>query len=212
MPRWARSATRSATSTAATRNRRSFERSSRKRSLAALNGVRGAETGMTNQATIARQLLLYTLWADRVTIRALREVTPEDLTRDTGSSFPSLLKTAAHLLGAEKIWLSRFLGTALDPVPTENDFSELIPLVIAWEETAAGVEAFLAWLTDEQLETPLSWSSSRGESFTRPLWQPVAHLVNHSTYHRGQIVTMLRQMGYPVSGTDLVYYLQEPAG
>ena len=167
---------------------------------------------MTNQATIARQLLLYTLWADRVTIRALREVTPEDLTRDTGSSFPSLLKTAAHLLGAEKIWLSRFLGTALDPVPTENDFSELIPLVIAWEETAAGVEAFLAGLTDEQLETPLSWSNSRGESFTRPLWQPVAHLVNHSTYHRGQIVTMLRQMGYPVSGTDLVYYLQEPAG
>lgn len=167
---------------------------------------------MTGPAAIARQMLIYMLWADRVILRALREVTPEDLLRDTGSSFPSLLQTTAHIAGAEKIWLSRFLGTTLEPFPTENDFSELIPLLISWEETAAGMEAFLAGLTDEQLEATLSWSNSRGESFNRPLWQPVFHLANHSTYHRGQIVTMLRQMGYAAPGTDLIYFLQEPVG
>lgn len=167
---------------------------------------------MTGSAAIARQMLIYMLWADRVILRALREVTPDDLLRDTGSSFPSLLQTIAHVAGAEKIWLSRFLGTALDPFPTENDFSELIPLLVSWEETAAGIEAFLAGLTDEQLEATLSWSNSRGESFNRPLWQPVFHLANHSTYHRGQIVTMLRQMGYAAPGTDLIYFLQEPMG
>jgi len=165
---------------------------------------------MIGSAAIARQMLIYTLWADRVMLRALREATPEDLLRDTGSSFPSLLQTVAHIAGAEKIWLARFLGTALDPLPTENDFTELIPLLVSWEETAAGIEAFLAGLTDDQLETTLAWTNSRGESFNRPLWQPVFHLANHSTYHRGQIVTMLRQMGYAAPGTDLIYYLQEP--
>lgn len=167
---------------------------------------------MIGPAAIARQMLIYTLWADRVIMRALREVTPEDLLRDTGSSFPSLLQTIAHIAGAEKIWLARFIGTALDPLPTENDFTELIPLLVSWEETAAGIEAFLAGLTDDQLETTLAWSNSRGEGFSRPLWQPVFHLSNHSTYHRGQIVTMLRQMGYAAPGTDLIYFLQEPVG
>lgn len=167
---------------------------------------------MIGSAAIARQMLIYMLWADRVILRALREVTPEDLLRDTGSSFPSLLQTIAHIAGAEKIWLSRFLGTALDHFPTEHDFSELIPLLVSWEETAAGIEAFLAGLTDEQLEASLAWANSRGESFNRPLWQPVFHLVNHSSYHRGQLVTMLRQMGYEAPGTDLIYFLQEPVG
>ncbi len=167
---------------------------------------------MIGTAAIARHLLIYMLWADRVMVRALREVTPEDLTRETGSSFPSLLQTVNHIAGAEKIWLARFLGTALDPFPTENDYTELIPLLIAWEETAAGIEAFLAGLTDEQLAATLAWANSRGETFNRPLWQPVFHLVNHSSYHRGQVATMLRQMGYAAPGTDLIYYLQEPAG
>ncbi len=165
---------------------------------------------MIGSAAIARQMLIYMLWADRVILRSLREVTPEDLLRDTGSSFPSLLQTIAHIAGAEKIWLSRFLGTGLDHFPTENDFTELIPLLVSWEETAAGIEAFLAGLTDEQLEASLAWANSRGEAFNRPLWQPVFHLVNHSSYHRGQIVTMLRQMGYEAAGTDLIYFLQEP--
>lgn len=167
---------------------------------------------MTGSAAIARQMLIYMLWADRVILRALREVTPDDLLRDTGSSFPGLLQTVAHIAGAEKIWLARFIGTALDPLPTEHDFTELIPLLVSWEETAAGIEAFLAGLTDEQLEATLAWSNSRGETFNRPLWQPVFHLANHSTYHRGQIVTMLRQMGYAAPGTDLIYFLQEPVG
>jgi uncharacterized damage-inducible protein DinB len=164
---------------------------------------------MPNQQSIARSLLLYTLWADRTILRALRPVRPEDLVRETGSSFPSLLATMAHILGAERVWLARFLGSTVDPFPTPYDYPDLISLLHGWEETAAGIEAFLAGLTDEQLEGQITWSNSRGESFTQPLWGPVSHLVNHSTYHRGQLVTMLRQMGYEVPSTDLVYYLND---
>jgi uncharacterized damage-inducible protein DinB len=167
---------------------------------------------MPLSASTACDLLLYTLWADRQVLHAVRQASQEDLTRDAGVSFGSILGTMAHILGAERVWLSRFSGMALDRVPSIDDFPSLAAWIVGWEETAAGLEAFLAGLTDEQLAAPLTWTNSRGDSYTRPLWQPVLHLVNHSTYHRGQVVSLLRQMGYPVPSTDLIYYFLERTG
>jgi uncharacterized damage-inducible protein DinB len=77
---------------------------------------------------------------------------------------------------------------------------------------ASQTEAFLAGLSDEQLATPLTWTSQLdGVSRTLPLWQGVVHLVNHTTYHRGQVVSLLRQMGYASPSTDLVYFFAERA-
>ncbi len=160
-------------------------------------------------ASIARELLLYMLWADRQTLQAVRPVKEEDLTRDAGISFKSILGTMAHMLGAQQVWLSRFSGRPLGRLPNLDDFPDLMSWITAWEETASDLKAFLAGLTDEQLAADLSWSNTRGDSFTRPLWQPLLHLVNHSTYHRGQIVSLLRQMGYKAPSTDLIYYLLE---
>jgi uncharacterized damage-inducible protein DinB len=166
---------------------------------------------MSASASVVRELLLYMLWADRMTLKALREVRPEDLTRDAGISFRSMLGTMAHMLGAQRLWLSRFSGNPLGRVPAIDDFPDLPAWIQGWEETAAGMEAFLAGLTDDQLSTLLTWTTTRGETFSRPLWQPVIHLVNHTTYHRGQVVSLLRQMGYRPPSTDLVYYFIERA-
>jgi uncharacterized damage-inducible protein DinB len=162
---------------------------------------------MGDFATAARTLLLYTLWADRQMLAAVAQVAPEDLVRNTGSSFPSLLATLAHVLGAQRVWLSRFAGMPLDRVPGIDDFPDGDLLAAAWADTAAEMEFYLAALTEDQLRADLTWSNTRGESFTKPLWQPVLHLVNHTTYHRGQAVTMLRQLGYPAPTTDLNYWL-----
>ena len=160
-------------------------------------------------ASTARELLLYMLWADRQTLLAVRSVKEEDLTRDAGISFKSLLGTMAHILGAQQTWLSRFSGSPLARVPNLDDYPDLMSWITAWEETASGLKAFMASLTDEQLAANLTWSNTRGDTFTRPLWQPLLHMVNHSTYHRGQIVSLLRQMGYKAPSTDLIYYLLE---
>jgi len=164
---------------------------------------------MSASASVVRELLLYMLWADRLTLKAARDVRPEDLTRDAGISFGSLLGTMAHMAGSQRMWLSRFSGNPIGRVPTIEDFPDLPSWIHGWEETAAGIEAFLAGVTDEQLAAPLTWTTTTGETFTRPLWQPVLHLVNHTTYHRGQVVSLLRQMGYQTPKTDLVYYFIE---
>lgn len=160
-------------------------------------------------AGAARDLLLYMLWADRHMLKSVRAVRTEDLTRDAGVSFRSLLGTMAHILGAEKLWLSRWLGHPDHSVLGPDDFPDLLSWITAWEENASGMEAFLAGLTDEQVAAPLAWTSLEGQDHLRPLWQVILQLVNHSTYHRGQVVSLLRQMGYPAESTDLIRFFAE---
>jgi uncharacterized damage-inducible protein DinB len=166
---------------------------------------------MSDLGGTVRQLLLYTLWADRVCLKALESVRPEDLDRDTGASFRSVLGTLAHILGSQRLWLARFEGKTLDRVPGLQDFPDFAALSAAWAETSAELGFFLASLTAEQVAAELTWASTEGVAYTRPLWQPVLHLVNHSTYHRGQVVALLRQLGYTPPSTDLVYFLIDQA-
>ena len=161
---------------------------------------------MSISAAAVRELLLYTLWADRTMLSAIRAVPPEHLTREAGVSFGSLLGTMVHMLGSQKVWLARFAGQTLERRPGLEDFPDLLSWIHAWEEMAAGIEAFFAGLTDEHLADSISWTSSQGEPRTAPLWQPVLHLVNHSTYHRGQVISLLRQLGHRPPATDLIDY------
>jgi uncharacterized damage-inducible protein DinB len=160
---------------------------------------------MSISAGAARDLLLYMLWADRETLKAVREVRPEDLTRDAGVSFGSLLGTMSHMAGSQRIWLSRFLGQSPSYAPGPES-PDLLSWITFWEETASGINAFMAALTDEQLAGPLTWTNLKGETTTLPLWQLIVHLVNHESYHRGQVTSLLRQMGYPPPATDLSRY------
>jgi uncharacterized damage-inducible protein DinB len=162
---------------------------------------------MSINAGDARDLLLYMLWADRQILKSVRAVRPEDLNRDAGVSFRSILGTMTHVLGSQRTWLARFLGHHPEAGPT--DFPDLLSWITAWEENASGVEAFLAGLTDDQLAAPLTWTSAKGVTYTQPLWQTVLQVVNHATYHRGQIVSLLRQMGYHAESTDLIRFFSE---
>jgi uncharacterized damage-inducible protein DinB len=155
------------------------------------------------QLSQTRQLLLYTLWADRLCLDAVREVSPEHLTRDAGVSFGSVLGTLSHILSSQRRWLARLLGQS---VPEPVSFPDLDTLAAAWAETSAELEAFLASLTDEQLAAEVTWTPPESEAVTRPLWQPVLQMVNHSTYHRGQVASLMRQLGYQPPGTDLIRF------
>jgi uncharacterized damage-inducible protein DinB len=155
--------------------------------------------------TQTRQLLLYTLWADRACLDAVRGVPVEILTRDAGVSFGSLMGTLSHILGSQRRWMARLTGQ--QAVPGDPVFEAFVPLAIGWSETAAQIEFFLASLTEEQLAADIAWVDHGGTAFSRPLWEPVLHMVNHSTYHRGQVTSLLRQLGYPPPKTDLIHFL-----
>jgi uncharacterized damage-inducible protein DinB len=167
---------------------------------------------MACNATTVRDLLLYMLWADRLMLAGARQVRPEDLTREAGVSFGSILGTMTHMLSSQRLWLSRFLGRPLERLPSPGEYPDLQAWIAGWEEMASQIEAFMAGLSDDHLASPLTWNSiPDGAEHTLSLWQPAIHLVNHSTYHRGQVVSLLRQMGYPVASTDLIHFFNERA-
>jgi uncharacterized damage-inducible protein DinB len=157
-----------------------------------------------------RQLLVYTVWADRTVLSALHEVTAEDLTRDTGSSFGSLVGTMAHILGAERVWLSRFVGNPLY-LPDLSVYPDFAALENGFHELWSELEAYVASLKPADLDQQLTWTNTLGVTRTQPLANLLFHVVNHSTYHRGQVISLLRQLGYGAPGTDLVYYLADRA-
>jgi uncharacterized damage-inducible protein DinB len=110
------------------------------------------------------------------------------------------------------LWLSRFVGDPLAWLPGIEDYPDLARLEEGCEELWADAKSFLAALTDAQLESDLNWVSLAGEAQTRPLGQCILHLVNHSTYHRGQVITLFRQLGYEPPSTDLIDFLNGRGG
>jgi uncharacterized damage-inducible protein DinB len=125
------------------------------------------------------------------------------LTRDTGTR---ILGTMAHILGAEQVWLSRFVGAPLERLPSEQDYADLPALAAGFVDFWPQLEVFLASLADEQVRADLTWTSYSGETHTTPVHVALLHFVNHSTYHRGQVVSLMRQIGCEPPSTDLVYW------
>ncbi len=161
---------------------------------------------MSTLLQTVRGLIAYTIWADRTVLEALRDVRSEDLTRETGTSFGSMLATMAHILGSEQLWLSRFLGIPLGHVPTTGDFPSVEALAASYDDFWPQLEFFLASLVDEQLDQEFTWTNLKGETHTVPFRVVLLHYVNHATYHRGQVVSLLRQLGYVPPQTDLAYF------
>lgn len=91
--------------------------------------------------------------------------------------------------------------------PAPSDFPTLAALRTRWLEVQREQAEFVFGLTEEALVAQVAYINTRGEAFSYLLWQTMQHVVNHSTYHRGQITTMLRQLGAEPIATDfLVFY------
>lgn len=157
-----------------------------------------------------RELFAFDRWANRRILDAVSRLTPEQCTRDLGSSYPSVQATLAHLLAANWVWLERWLGRSPAGLPDDGwDVGTFEGLRDRWQEIERAKAAFVNDLTDEDLDRPLVYRNTKGEPFEQPLWQTLRHAANHASYHRGQVVTMLRQLGADAVGTDLVLFYRE---
>lgn len=156
-----------------------------------------------------RELFSYTRWANERMRAAASRLSAEELGRNLGSSFPSVLATLAHILFGEWIWLERWQGRSPMALPADWDLSTWEELTQRWEEVAERQAAFVAALAPGDLHRVVHYTNTTGAPFDAPLWQLMLHLVNHSTYHRGQVATLLRQLGTQAPSTDLVVFHRE---
>lgn len=158
-----------------------------------------------------RALFEYNAWANERTLDACAVLTPEQFTQPNGSSFPSVRDTLAHVLGAEWVWFERWHGRFPSFPRPEDIPSDLPGLRAQWEVNGRALVDFARTRTQDHLNTIHEIRTFDGTAYTHALWQMMQHLVNHGTYHRGQVATFLRQMGQKAAPTDLIRYYRERA-
>ena len=158
-------------------------------------------------------LLDYHYWAKDRLLDALEPLTQEQFTRDLGNSFRSIRDTAAHLYSAEVTWVSRWNGHSPTSHVPADSFPHVATLRHAWHEHEAKARAFLAGRDEDNIHDVLEYKTFAGETTSSVYWHMIQHVVNHATYHRGQITTMLRQLGAaPPKSMDLIaFYRERPA-
>jgi uncharacterized damage-inducible protein DinB len=153
----------------------------------------------------------YNAWANRRQLEAIGKVGNEEFLRPMGSSFGSLRDTAAHIYGAEWVWLERFQGRSPASLPDVGEFQDVASLQDRWTELETRLHKFVGSLTQENLNRVMEYKTLKFGVYSNPLWQSMQHLVNHGTYHRGQMTTLLRQLGAQPVLTDLMHFYRERA-
>jgi len=157
-------------------------------------------------------LVDYHYWArDRLFV-VIETLTHEQLTTNLGNSFPSIFDTIVHLYGADWIWRSRWDGESPQALPASSTFPDLASVRSAWENEERRIRGVLSRLGPEGVTRPIEYRGWDGRLQAQPFWHMLQHLVNHGSYHRGQVTTMLRQLNVPpAKSMDLIAFYRERA-
>ncbi len=158
-----------------------------------------------------KTLHAYNSWATALLFEALASMPPDQYLRDLHTSHGSIHGTLTHIVGGQKIWLSRWTGAAESGMLSVADVPGLAELKAAWEEVGLNTAKFLGGMTDRKLQDTFTMTTSKGAQYTHTYSQAFQHMVNHSSFHRGQIVTLMRQLGARPPDTGLIRFYRETA-
>jgi len=175
-------------------------------------------------------LYAYNRWANERLFVALEKTSEHQFTAQVQSSFPSIRETVLHILFAEWLWLKRWQGNSprstlanpdaslatwdtLSPggKPTVKELSTVRMLKSFADSIDKERQEFLDGIDENRLHANLQYTDMAGKPFVLPLVQLMQHVVNHGTYHRGQVTTMLRQVGAEAASLDMLFFFREGA-
>jgi uncharacterized damage-inducible protein DinB len=151
-----------------------------------------------------RELFDHNYWARDRQLKACAALMTEQFLRPLGSSFSSVRDTLAHLLAVEWLWLERWRGASPKTLLAAGEFPTLAALCDRWLEVERQMRQYLSELPDDALEQVVSYTNTRGVTWTYPRWRMLVHLLEHQTYHRGQVTTLLRQLGFEPPKVDFL--------
>lgn len=152
------------------------------------------------------ELYRYDDWANIKLLNAVSQLENEEFIRDLSNSFKSIRDTMVHIIGAEELWLSRWKGEQGRGLLNSDDFPTYNSLVQRWGDYRGEINSFLALLSEDDLAKEIKYANLKGIEYSLELWKQMLHVANHSSFHRGQVVTMLRQLEKQPPSLDLVYY------
>jgi uncharacterized damage-inducible protein DinB len=153
----------------------------------------------------------YNHWANRLLFGLINSKADDQLLdREIKSSFPSLRKTVYHIWDAESIWLKRMNGDSPRTWPSRDftgTFGEALDMIY---ENEQAIISFVESCSFGKLNESFDYTAIDGKAYTNAYWEAIQHCMNHNAYHRGQLVTMMRQSGIEeLPSTDFIAYCRK---
>lgn len=153
----------------------------------------------------------YNYWANKRYLSVAEMLTEEQLFRKQGHSWDSVHAVLVHMMSSEQMWPQRWrgeAGTFLDP----KEFPTVASIRQSWAGIEKNMRTFLAAQNDESLLNVVTYTNPKGETFSLPLWQMMAHVPNHNTHHRGELAAMFALMGIAHPEEEVVQYFLVQTG
>lgn len=156
---------------------------------------------------LLEQYSAYNLWANKKMMETVNSLSDEEINREIVSSFPSVYKTILHITNTQHMWWQRLkLAEHIESLMEtyKGSFKELaeklIQSSIQWDEWVKGAN-------DANLTHVFAYQNTKKEHFKQPVNEALLHLFNHQSYHRGQLVMMMRQLGVTkIPTTDFIVF------
>jgi uncharacterized damage-inducible protein DinB len=143
---------------------------------------------------LLQQYAAYNIWANKILFDRINKLPEEKIKQEVASSFPSIYKTVVHMWQAEDIWWQRHKLI-------ENITALSETFAGSFDEATAGLakqsQLWASWVdtaNENQLTHVFAFVRNK-EQYKMKVHDMLLHLFNHATYHRGQLVTLLRQLG-----------------
>lgn len=153
------------------------------------------------------QLATYNVWANGLLLDVILQLPEEQQKAEIKSSFPSLFLTTLHMWDAESVWWQRLKLSERVVAPSENFDGGILDVANGLLQQNRQWQEWVANAQEHMLQYVFSYQNSKREQFKQPVYQMLVHLFNHGTYHRGQLVTILRQLNVKkIPQTDFIVW------
>lgn len=162
-----------------------------------------------NLRILAATHLQFHRWANQRILEAARPLSSEQLHKDHSTSFKSVFGTLVHMYQADSAWFGRIHGNPDSQTVTYPPKADLAGLAADWFELLDRAVDWSSKLSEAEWNRVIAYKDSRGTSHQTPVLPIVMQVVNHGSYHRGQVSSLLRQSGVIPPNTDLINFYRQ---
>jgi uncharacterized damage-inducible protein DinB len=156
------------------------------------------------------QYAAYNLWANKSITGHILSLDADLHHQKVESSFPTLYATVLHMWVAEAAWWQRVMRQDTIIIPAETENPSMQDVVQGLLQQSSQWEEWVKNASDIILMNVYEYQNSKKELFSQAAYETVMHVMNHSTYHRGQLVTMMRTLGVKtIPQTDFMVFLRK---
>lgn len=155
-----------------------------------------------------QSLFAFNRWANAKMLDACRKLTPEQYIAEPTPGWASVRSTVVHIAGVTEFWLRKLENDPDGSRPTETEVATIDDAEKLLDRAYQRLDRLLANLTPEWLANPVTYPLPWAK-VTAPPWLTLRHVVNHTTYHRGQVASKLKRFGIEQPYTDLMFWCVE---